>query len=257
MEKSAVTSFFKTIQTNMTRYSPQILTGVGVLGMIGTTIMAVKATPKALELIDAKKKECETEKLPPIEVVKTTWKCYAPAVVTGAASVTCLVRANSISTRRNAALMTAYNLSKTALTEYKDKVIETIGEKKEQTIRDNIAKDKMEKDPVTNREVVITEKGNTLCYDALFGRYFMSDIDAIKRAVNNINRDIVNNMYASLNSFYDELGLSRVEIGDELGWNFDDRQIEIYFTSQLAENGMPCLVMNYSVAPKYDYYKFA
>lgn len=257
MEKTAVTGFFKTIQTNVSKYSPQILTGVGVLGMIGTTIMAVKATPKALELIDAKKKESETEKLPPIEVVKTTWKCYAPAVVTGAASVTCLVRANSINTRRNAALMTAYNLSKTALTEYKDKVIETIGEKKEQVIRDNIAKDKMEKDPVTNREVVITEKGNTLCYDALFGRYFMSDIDAIKRAVNNINRDIVNNMYASLNSFYDELGLSRVDIGDELGWNFDDRQIDIYFTSQLAENGMPCLVMNYSVAPKYDYSKFA
>lgn len=255
MDKSTVTSLAKNVQASLTKNAPSILTGIGIAGMIGTTIMAVKATPKALQCIEEKKKEIHSDKLPVVEVVKATWKCYVPAAVTGVGSAACLIRANSLSTRRNAALLTAYNLSKTALSEYKDKVVETIGEKKEKAIIDAISKDKVEKDPIVNHEVIVTDKGSTLCYDALFGRYFTSDIDTIKRAENSLNRIVVSNMYASLNEFYGEIGLSRVEIGDDLGWNLDDGQIEIEFSSQIASDGRPCIVIHYNVAPSYDYYK--
>lgn len=255
MDKTTLTNFTKNVRITLTKHSPAILTGIGITGMIGTTVMAVKATPKALQRIEEKKKELHSEKLPVVEVIKATWRCYIPAAVTGFGSAACLIRANSISTRRNAALLTAYNLSKTALDEYKDKVVETIGENKEKAIIDAIAKDKVEKNPVVNNEVIVTDKGPTLCYDALFGRYFTSDIDTIKRAENNLNRIIVSNMYASLNEFYSEIGLSGVDIGDDLGWNLDDGQIEIEFSSQIASDGRPCIVLNYNVLPAYDYHK--
>lgn len=247
----------KNVQTVLAKHSPEILTGIGIAGMLATTVMAVKATPKAIKLLEKKKAENEFEDLTVIDIIKTTWKCYIPAVVTGATSTACLIGASSINVRRNAAIATAYNLSHVALSEYKEKVLETVGEKKEQLIRDSIAKEKLESDPVSSREVVITEKGDTLCYDGIFGRYFKSDIDTIKRAINAINRKIVcGDMYVSLNDFYSEIGLSPTRIGYDLGWNIDDGEIELDFSSQLAEDGTPCLVIEYNVAPKYNYSRF-
>jgi hypothetical protein len=58
----------------------------------------------------------------------------------------------------------------------------------------------------------------------------------------------------SLNEFYDELGLSHIAVGDDLGWNIEKGGIDISFSTQLAEDGMPCLVVNYDVKPRYDYH---
>lgn len=255
MSKPNVSSIIQTVKSVLVKRSPEILTGIGIAGMVATTVLAVKATPKALKLIE----EAEYEKgddLKATEKVKACWKCYIPVAVTGVTSVACLVGASSVNARRNAALAAAYTISDSALREYREKVVETIGEKKEKVVRDAVAKEKIEKDPVSTKEVIITEKGDTLCYDGIFGRYFKSDMETIKRAVNKINRQIVCDMYVSLNEFYDELGLSHVPIGDDLGWNIDDGQIEIDFSSQLAEDGTPCLVINYSASPRYDYSTF-
>lgn len=256
MGKLSLKNVASDIKTTMVKNAPGILVGVGIVGMAGTTILAVRATPKAITLIEAKKRELEVDSLTPVETVKATWKCYIPAAVTGVMSTACLIGASSVSARRNAALATAYNLTKVAMNDYKDAVVETIGEKKEQIVRDTAAKKKIERDPVTNTEVIVTERGTTLCYDAVFGRYFRSDIDTIKRAVNELNRSIVSSMYASLNEFYDEIGLPPIEIGDKLGWNMDDGQVEVDFSSQLAADGTPCLVISFNVAPDYGYSKF-
>lgn len=256
MGKLSLKNMASDVKSTMVKNAPGILVGVGIVGMVGTTILAVRATPKAIKLIENKKRELEVDSLTPVETVKTTWKCYIPAAVTGVTSTACLIGASSVSARRNAALATAYNLTKVALNDYKDAVVETIGEKKEQVVRDAVAKKKIEQDPVTNTEVIVTERGTTLCYDAVFGRYFRSDIDTIKRAVNELNRSIVSSMYASLNEFYDEIGLPPIEIGDKLGWNMDDGQIEVDFSSQLAADGTPCLVISFNVAPDYGYSKF-
>lgn len=255
MNKLNVNSIVKSVKSILVQRSPEILTGVGIAGMVATTVLAIKATPKALRLLDEAENEKEDE-LTAGEKIKACWKCYIPTAVTGATSIACLVGASSVHTRRNAALAAAYTLSDSALREYREKVVETIGEKKEKVVKDAIAKEKIEKDPVTTKEVIVTEKGDTLCYDGIFGRYFKSDMESIKRAINKINRQIVCDMYVSLNEFYDELGLSHVPIGDDLGWNIDDGQIEIDFSSQLAEDGTPCLVIGYSVSPRYNYSNF-
>lgn len=252
MAKPNLASIAKSVRTAMKKHSPEILTGIGIAGMITTTIMAVRATPKALVLIEDKKDELGTDELTKMETVKTAWPCYIPSALVGTASVLCLIGASSTNFRRNAALATAYTLSESTLKEYQEKVVETIGEKKERDIREQVAKEKMVKNPV--REVILTERGgNTICYDVISGRYFKSDRDTISRIVNDLNRQMRDEMYVSLNDFYYELGLDSTKMGDDLGWNIDKGYIEINFSSHLDANGTPCLVIDYQVAPVYDY----
>lgn len=251
--KKEIAKSFLSLKTAIKKHSPEILTGIGIAGMITTTIMAVRATPKALILIEERKEEIGAEKLEAMDMVKTTWACYIPAAITGTLSVACLIGASSVNARRNAALATAYTLSESALKDYQGKVIEMFGEKKNEAVKDAVAKDKVEKNPVVTREVIITEKGNTLCYDAISGRYFKSDIEKIKKAECELNRQMLDDMYVSLNDFYYEIGLDSVKLGDELGWNVDSGYIDLSFSSQLASDGTPCLVIDYSVAPRYDY----
>lgn len=269
MKNLKINELVKTVQSVLAKRSPEILTGIGIAGMITSTVLAVKATPKALSLIedekraqnehisdDARSNNTRIIHLKPIEVVKVTWKCYIPTVLTGIASTACLIGASSVNFKRNAALATAYQLSATALTEYKEKVSEVIGERKERDIRDRIAKDKINNDPVGKHEVIVTGNGDTLCYDAYGGRYFKSSIDKIKKAENELNRVMLKDMYVSLNEFYDELGLKHTKLGDDLGWNLDDGFINIEFSSQLSEDGTPCIVINYTVSPNYNYSSF-
>lgn len=244
----------KSVRTTVSKRSPEILTALGITGMLTTTVLAVKATPKACKLIEEERNNRGTdEDLTKREIVKLVWKYYIPATVTGITSTACLICANSVNAKRNAALATAYKLSETALIEYKEKVIETIGEKKEQIVRDKVAEERVKKNPVSKNEVIITEKGNTLCYDSISGRYFTSDMDKLKRAENELNKRMFSEMYISLNEFYDEIGLSHTMVGDQIGWNIDHRLIELEFSSQIAEDGRPCLVINYSVAPEYNF----
>lgn len=258
---------------SMKKHSHEILTGIGIAGMISSTAMAVRATPKALILIEEEKRRQNTdiretakengeteivriEKLTPLDTVKTTWKCYIPALVTGTLSAACLIGASSVNVRRNAALATAYTLSESSLKEYRDKVIETVGEEKEKVVRESIAKDKIERNPVSNNEVIITNKGDTLCYEALSGRYFKSDVENIKKAANQINRQLIFDTYISLNDFYDEIGLDDNEIGNDLGWTVEKGLIELEFSSQLTSDGTPCVVLDFINRPFYDYDRF-
>ena len=253
MSKIKFKPLIKTIRSGLAKHSPAILTALGKTGMIGTTILAVKATPKALDLIENKKEELDKDKLTVVETVKATWKCYAPAAVTCVTSAACLIGASSVHTKRNAALATAYKLSESALIEYRDKVVETIGEKKEQSVRDAIAKDHVEKNPVTNNEVIITDRGYTLCYDELSGRYFYSDIEKIKKAANELNRQMLNDMYVSLNELYYELGLEGTKLGEQMGWNVDRGLIDLKFSATVSADDRPCIVLDYRVPPMYDY----
>ena len=256
MSKFNLTKAVKSIKGVLGRHAPEILTGIGVAGMVTTTILAVKATPKACLLINDRKDELEVEKLSATELVKTTWKCYIPAAMTCGASIACLVGASSVNCKRNAVLATAYKLSEAALSEYKDAVIETIGEKKEQSVRDKVAEERLKKNPVSKSEIIVTGNGTTLCYDPVGNSYFKSNIQQIESAKNKLNARMLSENYVSLNDFYDELGIGPTKLGDDLGWDiYKDGLVEIAFSSQLAEDGTPCLVMDYSIAPRYEYYK--
>lgn len=257
MNKIKMDGFLRNARATMIKRSPEILTGIGVAGMITTTVLAIKATPKAMRLIEEEKAAKNAEMLTIVETVKASWKCYIPTVVTGTLSIACIIGATSTNAKRNAALAAAYKLSETAFTEYKEKVVETIGEKKEQTVKDNVAKAKVEKDPVKTTEIVITDKGETLCYDSISGRYFKSDRNKIENARLLMNNRLISQDYVSLSELYSELGLDGTSISDLLGWRLDNGLIELYYSSQLATDGTPCLVIQYENPPTYDYENFA
>lgn len=260
----------------LAKHSPEILTGIGIAGMITAVVTAVKATPKAVKLIDDEiknrtesntpdeegnidglvKTENESYKLPVKDTVKTAWKCYIPTAVTIAASTACVVGGSSVNLRRNAALATAYSLSETALKEFKEKTAEIVGEDKEREIKDAVAKGKIEKNPPRTSEVVFTGTGKVLCYDSITGRYFKSDKETIRKAVNDLNMRLRDEMYVSLNDFYYEIGLKETKFGDLLGWNMDRGYIDVEYSSQLDDSGTPCLVIDYSVAPPEYHYQY-
>lgn len=255
MKSNKITGLMNTIKVVTSKHSPEILTGLGIAGMVSSTVLAVKATPKALRLIDDAL-ESSDEELTKLDIVKVAWKPYVPAAITCAASTVCLIGASSVNLKRNAALTAAYELSRNALVDYKNAVVETIGEKKAQEVSGKVAKKHIDEHPVIEQEIFLTEQGSILCYDVISGRYFKSDIEKIKRAENHLNKQLMDENYISLNDFYYELGLPCTKIGNELGWNSNDGLIDLTFNSQLTEDGRPCLVVDYCIAPRYNYSDF-
>lgn len=269
-----VSKTVRTVSTKVSKYGPQILTGIGIVGMATSAVMIGKATPKALALIEEKKRlmnkqlleeaeakgmdECsQVTELKPVEIVQTCCKVYAPSIILMFASSMCLIGANTISLKRISTLAAAYKLSETTLSEYKDAVMQTIGEKKEKEVRETYAENQIKKNPVEANQIFITGSGDSLCHDPLSGRYFKSNIEKIKKARNDLNEIMINEMYVSLNMFYEEIGLEITDLGRELGWSIDrDGTIDILFTAKLTDDGTPCLVMDFKEMPKYDFDKF-
>lgn len=250
MKKEQLSNFIFGLTRKVTDHAPELLTATAVVGLISAGVLAVTATPKALLLMEDAKEDLEVDQLTCKETVQTVWKCYIPSVALAGASVACIIMSNRVSSRRSAALATAYSFTETALKEYQDKVTSLLGEKKNLAVKDAIAKDHMESSPMATREIIITEKGNTICYDSLSGRYFKSDIEKIKQVINDLNRTMIDEMYISLNELYVSLGLESISIGEDLGWHIDKGYIDVHFSSQLTSEGTPCLVMEFAVQPR-------
>ena len=255
------------IKSALNDNAPEILIGLGLAGMICSICMAVKATPKAEKAIFEKQYELREQgiledraipineiKLKPFEVASVTWKYYIPTILTAGMSIGCILGANSVNAKRNAALFAAYKLAETTYEDYRDKVVDTIGKTKENDIRQAIAQDSVSREPVDDGEVYNTNNGNTLCKDPFSGRYFRSDAESIKRAINELNSDMLRENYVSLNDFYYLLGLENTDIGDDIGWSLGTvKLIEIIFRSTISPKDEPCLVLDYVTRPKYEY----
>lgn len=261
MNKQTLSKVARDVRMSLSKRSPEILMGIGIAGMITTTVLAVKATPKAILLIEDKKDELEVESLTPVETVKATWKCYIPAAISGTMSIACLIGSNSVNARRNAALATAYKLSETAFAEYRDGVIETIGEKKEKTVRDKVSEKQIKENPVNKTDIIVTGKGQTLFFDPLSHRYFYSSIDKIRRAENKLNKEINTDPFdagRTVNDFYMEIGIPTTATGDALGWNLNIGLLDIYLSYQGGDEGTefedePCAVLNFVNPPRYEF----
>lgn len=235
--------------------SPAILTAIGVTGALTTAYLTGKASFKAAELIADEEARLDTG-LKPKEKVELVWRLYIPAAATGLLTVTCIIGANRIGTRRAAALATAMTISEKAFTEYKDKVVERLGKNKEQAVRDEIAQERVDRTPVSQtREVIIAGGGDVLCFDVFTGRYFKSDMETIKKAQNDVNYQIINNMYASVSDFYNRIGLPPTGYSDEVGWN-SDKLMELDISTTMSDDGRPCISINFAAVPVRDYDRF-
>lgn len=238
--------------------SPVILSGIAIAGVVTTSYLAVTATPKALWILDCKRDEimggqtAEEVEFPAFslkERIQYAWRPYVPAFISGVATVSAIALAQSINNRRLAALAGLYTISEKALTEYRDKIVDTLGEPKEEKIRTEIAEDHIRKNPPKDESLIMLNDGEQLCYDDLTGRYFKSNINDIKAAQNNANALIISDGFLTLNEFNDFLGLKYVGMGDEVGWS-ENHMIDIFFSSHLTADGRPCLSVEHRVRPK-------
>jgi hypothetical protein len=248
----------------LNKNSTTILSATAVAGVVATAVLAARAQ-KRVEIViqsDSNPEYVPAEIYNPgIDKAKTKayiklfWKDYIPPVVTGLATIACIVGANRIGLRRQAAMLGAYALVDGAFREYKEEVLAQFGETKERKVVDEIAKRKVDENPPNDREVIITGGGEQLCYDTWSGRYFRSDVETIRQAANNVNESIIGgNMYAALNEFWAYLGLADTRAGDEMGFNLE-HLVKLEFTSHLAKNGEPCLAITYVSLPVADYGK--
>ena len=241
------------------RNSSSILTGLGVAGSLSSMVMAVKATPKALRKLDAayrlKNNNIDEEETPltRVEVIKTVWLDYLPAVGLQVVTIGCVVGAQSINMRRQAAMISAFSISEAALREYQERMA-VEAPAKDRKIRDEMARDKIEKNPVSSREVLLIGEGDQLFYESHTDRYFMSTMQKVQKAVNDLNFRILNQDYASLNEFYNAIGLKTVEIGDTTGWT-PEHPLELDYSTQMTDDDRAAIVIDYVRKPLSNYWK--
>lgn len=232
-----------------------ILVGAGLLGWVGTAVLAAKASPKAKTAIDKAKRDMyqnyEGEDmsevaLSPMETVKATWQYYIPAVGTGLASSAAIIYAHKIDLSKIVSLTTSYQLSKGELKKLKDKIVEKDGDKKLKEYEHDVHEDALSK--VHGGPIVNTGKGDTLFYEPLTKTLFYSDIWHVERALIRMVEECTrNDGMCSLDELLDDLGLETTPLTADYAFFRDsvsdiscDRVHDLFdYHSVDAENGDP------------------
>ena len=236
------------------RNASTILTCVGGVGVVATTVLAVKATPKAIKLLEAAE-EAKGEKLTTLETFKVAGPAYIPSAITGVTTLACIFGANMLNKRQQAALMSAYALVDNSYKEYRKKVGELYGEDADRNVRVEVAKDKYDED-----EVITNSEPNTLLfYDTFSNRYFESTMDKVIKAEYEINKKITEFSGANVNEFYDWLGIPPIADGDQYGWVDDvlmtdtwSKWLTFMHTKATLDDGLECIIIDYE-DPTFDF----
>jgi hypothetical protein len=237
-------------------HSPAVLTGVGIFGTVTTAILAAQAGHVAAMRLARENEYRAIRDQKPLdrkEQIAAVWKFYIPVGLNVTGTIVCIYGANKIGSHRTAAMAAAYTMSERAFVEYKDKVVEKIGENKEREVRDEIAQDRVDANPLSDNEVIILPGGDQLCYESWTGRYFQSTMEDLKRAQNDINYKIISQDYATLTDFYNKIGLPPTQFSDALGWSVMEK-FEIQFSATIAEDGRPCLQIEYYTEPVHNFH---
>jgi hypothetical protein len=241
--------------------SPSLLTAVGALGVVTTSVLTAKASFRAVRIIDQERWRRDEESTVPTnpadlvssrEAAELVWREFVPPAVVGVVTLAAIIGANHIGGRRAAAFATAYKLSEKMAEEYRQKVVDTIGREKEDLLRGELTKDRVERVPGV--ETIVLGEGEVVFYDEWSGRAFKKTIDEVANAVNQLNYQINQSWCASLTEFYDLLGLPKTRVSDDYGWNSDEL-LEPYYSSTLLEDVRPARSISFNVQPFQNYNK--
>ena len=243
-------------------HSSTILTCIGATGVVVTAVTAVRATPKALKLVQAATDE-KGEDLTKLEMVKVAGPAYIPSVVIGASTIACIFGANILNKQQQAALTSAYALVDNAYKEYRAKVRELLGEETDIQIRDAIIKDKVQEDwhsyaPGLNSLDLSDDK--QLFYDEIGDRYFEKNPGDVFSAEYHLNRNFTLRGFTNVNEFYMFLGLEETEAGETLGWSAEEflesgmgPWIDFDHRTVILEDGLECIVISPLLGPSVGY----
>ena len=165
------------------RNSSTILTCVGSIGVVTTAVLAVKATPKAIRLLESAEEE-KGEELTTLETVKIAGPAYIPAAITGVSTIACIFGANILSKCQQASLMSAYALIENSYKEYKNKLKVLYGDDADKEVTQEIVKDRYE-----DYDVSVSD-GKQLFFDYFSMRYFESTMEKVLIGENNFNKNL-------------------------------------------------------------------
>ena len=240
--------------------SASILTGLGVVGVIGTAVVTAKLTPKALDILEEREKFKQDNyghSLTRFEKVLAVTPTYMPAILIGLATCSCIIGSNRINQIRQASLMSAYTYLDSCYKEYQRKVKEVFGEDGEKKVMDELSKEV----ELYNKYGSLFEK--KLFYDEISKRYFEMSMYEIKDAEYKMNRMFNFLGCLKLNEVYEFFNLKPTDFGDKVGWSaFKDWEcvgfswIQMSFEEVITNDGIEALKINFDMEPSADYYRW-
>ena len=256
--KERMIRMYNNTKNGVQKHSPEILAGVGVVGVVASTVMACKATMKLNDILEESKetrnKIREVESNPRYEeqyshedakkdlTINYTQtglkiaKLYAPAVILGSASLGCLLASNDILRKRNAALSAAYMTVDKSFKEYRQRVVDRFGEEVEKEIRYNIKAEEITSTVVAEdgSETTITETVKTMDpnlysdYAKFFDEaspYWQKDPEYnfmfLKSQQQYANDLLKARGRLFLNEVYEMLGIDKTKAGQIVGWVYN------------------------------------
>lgn len=241
------------------KYSPEILTAAGVIGTVGSTVLACKATLKVEDILDEAKKKSNlinavhdgeievdaeyTDKdyskdllVNRTQTAVKLIKLYGPAITLGALSITAILGGQHILRKRNVAVMAAYKLCEESFNNYRSRVKDELGEEKDRQfyygMTEETVKDKVKsKDGKTKTVTKKVEKAPDHLYSQ-YARFFdeanmnwdkspEQNMYFLKMVQNQMNDKLKARGHVFLNEVYDALGFDRSEAGQLVGWVWD------------------------------------
>ena len=232
-------------------HSSTILTCIGAVGVVSTAFMAAKATPKAIRILEEAKWEKGGE-LTKFETFNVVAPVYIPSFIMGATTIVCIFGANALNKQKQAALTSAYAILNNYHKEYRNKLIELHGKETDEQIRNDMAREHCNYH-VQNSDI---PDGKAIFYEEISGESIARYEREIMDAEYHINRNFAQRGYASLNEFYELLGLPKTDYGEELGWSLTEGFYWIDFEHRLMsrdDGGMEVYTIDMITPPEPDY----
>jgi len=227
-----ITSYVKTVRSVITANSPVLL--------LGTTITGVVTTGEPGE---------DAPNLTPQEIVQLTWPSFTLPTISAAGTIAAAVGTHTVHTKRANAMAALYAVTSNKLDDMTERAEELLGPKKTQQLQNDVAQKALTRRSMDeDAEVYMTNEGEELCFDEWSGRYFMGSVQGIESAINDVNRQIIDQGDACLNDFYESVGLNSIEIGETFGWS--GTKIEARFAAVTSKDGRPAISVGFHKAPK-------
>lgn len=208
-----------------------VLTLASAVGVIATSVCAVKVTPKAIKLLEDEEKK-KGEQLTAVDKIITVGPVYIPPIIIGASTIICVFGANILSKKSQATLLAGYELAKNSFNEYRNTLIELKGEEVDQEVRDNIMR--------THADVHITDLDKPdqkiKFVETYSGQEFYAYEREVMDAEYHLNRNFCLRGYATFNEFAEFLGIKPIANGDRMMWAVDDEYYWVDFEHSVKQD---------------------
>lgn len=242
------------------KHSPEIMIIGGVIGVVGSTVLACKATTKLSGILEKSRenvdqikdyveengyseKYSEEDYRKDLAITYTkaavkVAKIYVPAVILGTLSITSILAGHNITRKRNLALSAAYVAIDKSFKEYRARVVERFGEKLDKELRYNIKQGESEeivRNDEGGEEIVksTTEYADPNTYSE-FARFFddgclgwtkdpEANLTFLKQQQNYASDKLKRQGFLFLNDVYNMLGIQPTKAGQIVGWIYDEK----------------------------------